>query len=49
VLLALNNGTYESISLTGWMAANTRLLLATNFRVPEGAFANFPDKAEIMP
>jgi oxalate decarboxylase len=49
VLLALNNGTYESISLTGWMAANTRLLLATNFRVTESVFASFPDKAEIMP
>ena len=38
----LNNGVYESISLTAWMAANPHLLLATNFKVPEGTFANFP-------
>ncbi len=49
VLIVLNNGTYESISLTGWMAANPRLLLATNFRVPETAFANIPKEATIMP
>ena len=49
VLIALNNGMYESISLTGWLAANPRLLLATNFSVPESTFANFPDKATIMP
>jgi len=49
VLIALNNGTYQSISLTGWMAANPPLLLATNFRVPESTFANFPKEAMIMP
>jgi len=49
VLLALNNGTYESISLTAWVAANPRPLLATNFGVPEGVFANFPEKAAVMP
>ena len=49
LLIVLNNGTYESISLTAWMAANPHLLLATNFKVPESAFANFPKHALIMP
>ncbi len=42
VLLALNNATYESISLSVWIAANPPLLLATNFSVSEGVFATFP-------
>jgi oxalate decarboxylase len=41
LLIVLNNGTYESISLSAWIAANPHLLLATNFRVPEATFANF--------
>ena len=49
VLLVLNNGTYQSISISGWMAANTPQLLATNFRVPEATFAGFPKEAEVMP
>jgi hypothetical protein len=44
-----NNGTYQSISITGWMAANTDLLLATNFKVPESTFANFPKGPVIIP
>jgi oxalate decarboxylase len=48
IVLAFNNGVYESISLTGWMASNSRQLLATNFRVPESTFANFPQDAVIM-
>jgi len=46
VVIAFNNGIYESISLTAWMASNTPQLLATNFEVNESAFANFP-KGEI--
>jgi oxalate decarboxylase len=42
LLIVLNNGTYQSISLTTWVAANPHLLLSTNFRVPESTFANFP-------
>ncbi len=42
VLLALNNATYQSISITEWMAAQTDLLLATNFKVPEATFKDFP-------
>lgn len=49
LLVVLNNGTYESISLTGWMAATPRQVLATNFRVPESTFANYPDKATVIP
>ena len=49
VMLVLNNSTYESISITAWMAANTDLLLATNFKVPESVFANFPKNAVVMP
>ena len=48
-VLVLNNGNYESISVTAWMAANPDLLLATNFKVPEKIFAGFPKRATIMP
>ena len=34
VLVVLNSGDYQSISLTAWMAANPPALLATNFGVP---------------
>ena len=44
-----NNGTYKSISITAWMAANPDLLLSTNFGVPESVFAKFPKDAVIMP
>jgi oxalate decarboxylase len=49
VLIVLNNGAYQSISLSAWMAANPRLLLATNFEVPESTFANFPTREKFMP
>jgi oxalate decarboxylase len=49
LLIVLNNGHYESISLSAWMAANPHLLLATNFRVPESTFANFPPRERFMP
>jgi oxalate decarboxylase len=49
VLIVLNNGTYESISLTAWIAANPALLLATNFAVPESVFAAFPKEERAMP
>jgi oxalate decarboxylase len=48
-LIVLNNGTYESISLTDWVASNPHLLLATNFKVPQQTFANFPTKERFMP
>jgi oxalate decarboxylase len=49
VVLVLNNGTYQSISITAWMAATPDLLLATNFRVPEAVFAAFPKGEVAMP
>ena len=49
VVLVFNNGTYESISITAWMAGNPDLLLSTNFGVPESVFAQFPKDALIMP
>ena len=49
VVLVLNNATYQSISITAWMAANPDLLLATNFGVPESVFAKFPKGPVIMP
>ena len=49
LLIVLNNGTYQSISLTAWMAANPHLLLSTNFKVPESTFANFPKTMRFMP
>lgn len=49
VLVVLNNGTYQSVSLTGWMAANPDLLLSTNFGVPESVFDKFPKSALVMP
>ena len=49
LLVVLNNGTYESISLTGWVASNPHLLLATNFKVPQATFANFPTGQRFMP
>jgi hypothetical protein len=41
----LNNGIYQSVSLTGWMAANPDLLLATNFGAKESVFTKFPKDA----
>ncbi|MCC6778137.1 MAG: cupin domain-containing protein [Hyphomicrobiales bacterium] len=48
-LVVLNNGDYQSISLSGWVAANPHLLLATNFEVPESTFADFPKSQRFMP
>lgn len=49
VIVVLNNGTYESVSITAWMANNPALLLSTNFGVPESVFEKFPRGAVIMP
>jgi oxalate decarboxylase len=49
VVIVLNNGTYESISITGWMAGTPDLLLATNFGVKESVFEDMPGDAVIMP
>jgi oxalate decarboxylase len=49
LLIVLNNGEYQSISLSAWLAANPRLLLSTNFKVPESTFASFPTRERFMP
>jgi len=49
IVLVLNNATYQSISITSWMAALPDLLLATNFKVPESIFAKFPTAEVVMP
>jgi len=49
IVLVLNNATYQSISITAWMAANPDLLLATNFGVPESVFAKMPSGEVVMP
>ncbi len=42
VLLAFNEGDYQDISLTGWIAANPRLLLSTNLGLSEVALEKLP-------
>ena len=49
LLIVLNNGTYESISLANWSGANPNLLLATNFEVPESTFKDFLTRDRFMP
>jgi oxalate decarboxylase len=49
VLAVFNNGSYESINITAWMAGNPDLLLSTNFGVPESVFAKFPKDAVVIP
>jgi oxalate decarboxylase len=41
IVVVLNNGHYQSISLDAWMSANPPELLATNFGVPAATFAGF--------
>jgi oxalate decarboxylase len=49
IVIVFNNATYESISITAWMAGNPGLLLATNFGAPESVFAKFPKGAVVLP
>jgi oxalate decarboxylase len=49
LLIVLDDGTYQSISLSAWVASNPHLLLATNFKVPESTFTNFPKSERFMP
>lgn len=48
-VLVLNNATYQSISITAWMAATPDRLLATNFGVPAELFAKMPQGEAVMP
>ena len=47
VLLVLNSGDYQEISISDWLASNKPELLATNFEVPVSTFADFP-KSEVF-
>lgn len=49
LVLAFNDGEYQSISATAWFAANPSGLLATNFGVPATTFADFPKGETPMP
>jgi oxalate decarboxylase len=49
MIVVFNNATYESISITAWMAGTPDLLLSTNFGVPESVFEKFPKGAVVMP
>jgi len=49
VIVVLNNGTYQSVSITAWMAGTPDLLFATNFGVKESIFEKMPGDAVIMP
>jgi oxalate decarboxylase len=48
VVLVLNSGVYQSISVTAWLAANTPELLATNLKLDPGVFAGFPKSPAII-
>ena len=49
VVVVLNNGTYELISITSWMSETPEQVLATNFGVPASTFSKFPKRAAIIP
>jgi oxalate decarboxylase len=44
ILIGFNAGTYETIDLSQWIAANPKDVLATNFGQPAEAFGKFPDR-----
>jgi oxalate decarboxylase len=44
ILIGFNAGTYETIDLSQWIAANPRDVLATNFGQPAEVFGKFPDR-----
>jgi oxalate decarboxylase len=48
LLLLFNSGTYEEISLTGWLASNPRQLLAANLHIPEDMLAKFPKQTSTI-
>ncbi len=48
ILLGFNAGTYEQISLSGWLGANPRQLVASNFSLPLTVVAQFPDTTEVI-
>jgi oxalate decarboxylase len=49
MVIVFNNATYESISITAWMAGNPGPLLETDFVAPESVLAKFPKGAVVLP
>jgi oxalate decarboxylase len=47
-VLAFNNGNFNSISSTGWLAATPAEVLATNLGVPAESFAAFPKEEHFI-
>lgn len=48
LLVCFNSGEYKQISLSGWLAANPRQLVATNFSLPLPLVNAFPDTTETI-
>ena len=48
IILGFNNGVYEQISLSGWLAANPRQLVASNFNLPLATVDSFPDSSTLF-
>ena len=48
ILIVLNSGVYEEISLSGWIASNPEQLLATNFGVDESTIQSLPKAARFI-
>ncbi|MET1029108.1 MAG: cupin domain-containing protein [Dongiaceae bacterium] len=44
IVLAFDNGNYQEISISEWVAATPASILATNFQKPEAVFDHFPDR-----
>jgi len=44
MLIGFNDGIYETIDLSQWIAANPKDVLATNFGQPAEVFGKFPDR-----
>ncbi len=42
IVLTFDNGQYEEISISNWLATSPAHLLANNFGVDEAVFADFP-------
>jgi oxalate decarboxylase len=49
LLLAFNSGTYEQISLSGWLAGNSSQVVATNLDLPLETVDAFPGETEYIP
>ncbi len=48
ILLGFNDGDYQEISLSGWLGANPRQLVASNFNLPLSEVNRFPDATEFI-